>query len=429
MNPLRSMVHNALLGFSMAQTTSTERRCPLLLISDAPSSSSGLGRITRELAIRIQEHLSDVCRLSVLGYGGPGSRSFGFTQYSIEGMVDWIVPSLPEVWEDFAGDEKGIVMTVWDASRLMWFSQPARCEMLNGNPIFRNWLINAPFKRWGYFPIDAEGPNEKLSFPLVQTLLGFDKILAYGEWGRQVVQRSIGEEQSRIRTLDALPHGIDTNVFYERDRAQCRQKFGSITGARLLIHAPQLLSIMENEVLVGIVATNQPRKDWALGIQAAALLAKERKLRLWIHTDGLERAWSIPALLADYGLLDRAMISTGFLSDDDMAQAYSACDLTLGIGPEGWGLPLGESLACGTPVITGSYAGGAEITPKEMHVEPIAYRLEGLYACVRPVFNVNDWVERSIQNLDKRASLDPQYAWKNLWPRWEAWFRRNIDEQ
>ena len=286
--------------------------------------------------------------------------------------------------------------------------------------------MNPPFRRWGYFPIDAGGPNDKLTFPLHQTLLGFERTLAYGPWAEKVIKHTLGEDESRSRRLDQRPHGIDTTVFYPRGRVHCRFKFGAITGARTLLARPQLGSIMHNEVLVGIVATNQVRKDWALGVETAALIAKRRKLRLWIHVDKLEKYWSIPALLADYELLDTAMISLGFLPDEAMAEAYSACDLTLGIGPEGWGFPLAESQACGTPVITGSYAGGSDIVPKEMQVEPIAFRYEGLYSSKRPVFDPADWADRALRFLDERVTLDPQYAWANLWPRWEEWFREGL---
>ena len=103
---------------------------PLLILSDAPSASSGLGRICRDLATRIHERMSDVCKVATLGYGGPGSCKLGFQQYTIEGMSDWVVPTLPEVWKDFAGEEKGAVLSIWDASRLAWYAQPERSEQL-----------------------------------------------------------------------------------------------------------------------------------------------------------------------------------------------------------------------------------------------------------------------------------------------------------
>jgi glycosyltransferase involved in cell wall biosynthesis len=400
---------------------------PILIISDAPSSTTGLGRITRDLAVRMNESLKDICRVATLGYGGAGSRKLGFQQYVIEGMSEWIIPTLPEIWEDFAGKQKGICMTIWDASRLMWLSQPARCEMLGPYQVLRNWLMQAPFRLWGYFPIDASGPNDKLTYPLHQTLLGFDRILAYGKWAKGVVEQTIGSDAAKVRNLDWLPHGIDTSVFYERNRPVCRYKFGSITKAQTLQRGPRLGSVLSDEILIGIVATNQARKNWALGIKTVALLAKKHKVRLWIHTDGLERNWSIPSMLVDYNLVDKAAISLGILSDDEMAQAYSACNLTLGIGSEGFGFPLAESQACGTPVITGSYAGGAELVQDKMRVEPIAYQDEGLFTCKRPVFQASDWAMSAEQWMGKRVALNPQYNWNNLWPNWEKWVIEGIN--
>ena len=398
---------------------------PLLLIGDAPSAPTGLGRIVRDLSTRIRSHLADVFQVATLGYGGPGSSRLGFPQYVIEGMEDWVIPTLPQVWEDFAANRRGAVFTVWDPSRLTWFSQPARCELLAGNSILRQWLVQAPFERWGYFAIDAEGPHGKLSFPIQQTLLGFDRVLAYSDWARKMILRSLAEEQAPISDLSFRPHGIDTEVFFESYRPLSRTLFFEITGAQTL--NAKSAPILDDELLLGIVATNQARKDWALGIQTAAILSQQRKVRLWIHTDRLERHWSIPALLIDYGLVEKAVISLNLLSDEKMAQAYSACDVTLGIGlGEGFGYPLAESLACGTPVVHGDYGGGAEIVPPEMRIAPIAFRAEGLYSSVRPVFDPHQWVKCVLQLAGQRASLPPQYAWSNLWPRWEEWFRKGI---
>lgn len=404
---------------------------PLLLLSDAPSSGTGLGRITRDLAIRIHEHLGDLYRVATLGYGSAGSCRLPFFQYTIEGMDEWIVKTLPEVWEDFAGKEKGVCMPIWDLSRLMWFAQPARCEMLASYPSLREWLLKAPFQRWGYFPIDANGPNDKLSFPLHQTLLGFNRILAYTGWAEQIIERTIGKDESKNLHLTNHPHGIDTGVFYPRERTRCRFRFGFITGARTLIKAPQLSSVLAHEVLIGVVATNQFRKDWALAIETAAWIAKRHRVRLWIHIDELERQWSIPALLADHNLLDKTIISIGYLPDDSMAMAYSACDLTLapGLG-EGFGFPIFESLACGTPCIHGNYGGAPEWMPPEYLIEPVAYRYEGLYSCQRPVFRVQDWAAKAeflLENVSRAGvKLNEALDWNNLWSRWEPWFREGL---
>lgn len=392
----------------------------MLIISDSVSATSGLGRITRDLAIRIREHLSDVYRVGTFGLGGSGSRKFDFPQYHVEGSENWVLPTLPEVWEDFAGDEKGIVFCIWDASRLGWFSQPeTQCE----NPVLKQFLLDPPFKKWIYAPIDAEGPNGKLTFPLQQVLSGFDVRLAYGKWAASIVNNSLSLP---ARTTPFLPHGIDDAIFYQRDREACRASFVSIT------HATTLLGRMadrleKDDFVVGIIATNQTRKDWALGIESVAIIAQAVKVKLWIHTDVLERYWSIPALLLDYGLLDSTMISLGYLSDDKMAEAYSACDVTLGIGSgEGFGFPIFESIFCGTPCIHGDYAGAPEHLLADFLVSPLAFRYEGLYSSKRPVFSPRDWARKARKIAEYRTNTPGLLGWNKLWPLWEAWLRSEI---
>jgi glycosyltransferase involved in cell wall biosynthesis len=396
---------------------------PILILSDAPTAGTGLARITKELALHIASELPDKFRVATMGYGGISSLALPFHQYGIEGMKDWVCPTLPAIWEDFAGTEKGILLTIWDPGRLLWLGQAEKCGLLQEYPPVREWLTHRPFELWGYFPIDASGPNDQLTFPLWQAILGYDRVLAYGQWGQDVIARSLQEHDSG-KDIDHCSHAINTDIFFESNRTLSRQFFFRATGATTMTGKSE--TIRKDEVLVGIVATNQARKDWGLAIETAAILATQKKLRLWIHTDGLERHWSIPALLIDYGLVEKTVISLNVLSDEKMAEAYSACDITLGIGPEGWGFPLAESLACGTPVIHGDYGGGAEIVPAEMKVKPIGFRMDGLYAQVRPIYSAQDWAARAIEWIGKRATLDPQYDWKNAWPRWEKWLTKGM---
>lgn len=398
---------------------------PLLIVGDAVSSGTGLGRIAADLAIRIHENLSDVYRVASFGYGGPGSSKFPFPQYLQEGMgSDWLLPSIQQVWNDFAGEEKGIILCIWDVSRLGWFSQPKQSKLLDGHPHLRQFLLNPPFEKWLYTPVDAEGPNGRLTFPLMKALLGFDRIIAYGQFGERVIRDTISEEEADKRHLTGIPHGIDREIFYESQRSLCRKVFHSITGAQPLFG--QVKPIEQDEVLVGIVATNQSRKDWSLGIRAFALLAQKRKARLWIHTDTMERNWSLPCLLIDYGIVDKSLISLGFLEDYRMAQAYSACDLTLGIGlGEGMGYPIHESLFCGTPCVHGDYAGAPEwMANPDLLVKPIAWYYEGMYACKRPVFDPRDWADRMEYLIGKRTNYNGEIEWTRLWKeRWEPYLR------
>lgn len=405
---------------------------PMLVISDAPTAGTGLGRIAADLSSRIAENMSDVYRVATLGYGGINSRKLNHHHYTAEGMSkDWIIPTLPEIWDDWAGKEKGVILFISDPSRLQWFSRPEMSESLPMYSGLQQFLAKPNFEKWIYAPIDGSGVNDRLAFPLAQTLLGFDRILAYGKFGEAVVRNTLGDEESDKRFLTNLPHGINTEVFYPRNKVSSRAFFFTFTGAATLRGEKEL--IRSDETLIGCVCTNQSRKDFPLLLETVAILSRERKIRLWIHTDMLERdtGYSIPSLLVDLGLVDRTIISLGHIPDDAMAKAYSACDITIAPAPEGFGYPIAESIVCGTPVICGSYAGGADIAPAMMQVDPIAFRYEGIWATKRPVYQAKDWVD-AIRKRDEYqydySLLPAKLYWGNLWPKWENYLRNALEE-
>ncbi len=392
---------------------------PLLIIGDSPTANTGLGRICRDLSTRISANLADVFRLATFGYGGAGTRSLPFQQYSWTAREDWLMPELPEVWKDFAGDEKGIVLTIWDASRLLWFSRPEMCPDLR----LREFLTHAPFECWGYWPIDASGVDGKLTAILGHVVSGYDRNLAASKWAEDILHRTLPEGE-----FSNLPHGIETSVFRPRPRVQARHGFGQRIGAKR--DNGKWFAIPDDALLIGIVATNQARKDFGLGIASVAELKKSKRVVLWIHTDKLERYWSLPALLNDYGFDgNEALISFPPMSDETLSWCYSACDVTLGIGcGEGFGYPIFESLACGTPCIHGSLSGAAEHLAPDCVIAPDLERIEGVYSFVRGVYDSKKWAEQ-IQWIARRSyyALPEHLDWKNLWPKWEEWLRHGLD--
>lgn len=328
------------------------------------------------------------------------------------------------VWEDFAGTERGIVLTIWDASRMRWFARPETVK----HPELASWLAAAPFEKWGYFPIDASGPNGKLTAILGDTIKGYDRALCYSKWAEKIVENTIGAKYADRLGLDYLPHGIDTSVFKPHPKIEARNNFRQLGFSGLT----------DSSFLVGIVATNQARKDYGLGIETCSrLLQQDLDVRVWIHTDTMKRYWDIVALLTDFDLLGRVVVTTTQFSDEQMAWLYSACDVTLGIGGfEGFGYPIFESLACGVHVVHGNGGGAEEHLRNDMTVEPEAFHLEGQFNCLRPVFYVDDWVGTALQEYNDNGSLDPPEPvtlpptldWNNLWPNWEEWLRQGVSK-
>lgn len=388
---------------------------PILFLSDSPDTSTGLARISRDLAANLTR--SPHFRVGFMGANGFGTTKLPFMQYNFSyDRWQWGEQIISRIWEDFAGGEKGIIFTVWDASRLFWFGCPQYIPEQEENKAIKDFLTSGNFAKWGYFAIDATGPGDKLTRLTAETLRGYDRRLAYTDWGAKVMSNTIGSD------CEWIPHGIDDHLFQPRERKAARIAMG----------------FKESDIVIGCLMSNQPRKDWGLFFAMASGLkdAGVRNLKLWCHVDKIERsnAWSIQALTADYRLGESVVVTT-WMTDEELSFFYSGCDLTVlpSLG-EGFGYPIVESLACGVPCIHGNYGGGAELIPDDSWlVEPYSFRLEGLHNCLRPVYRPEDWIEavqkvreQKVEGEFCRASID-HLKWSNLWPVWLKWFERGIN--
>ena len=293
-------------------------------------------------------------------------------------------------------------------SRLYWLGSPET----NTNPRLRWFAERKDIKKWAFHALDAEGPNGGLSHRIAQTMKGFDRVLDYSPFSTKVTGNK-----------EWLPHGIDTGVFKPYPKREARQK----------LIEQNFTGLTQDTVLIGIVATNQARKNWQLAMETVSLMIENGvDVRVWAHTDVLDRYWSIGNLIVDYGLAGRVAVTNARFTDEQMAWMYSACEVTMGIGPEGWGLPICESLACGVPCVTGNYAAQGDYVPKAFLVDPTGYYYEGAYCSKRPTFNPHQWASKVeeqavISKQIARHSLLPEWIdWNNLWQKWEAWFRSGI---
>lgn len=380
---------------------------PILIMSDAPDTTTGLGRITRDLAFVLSE--MPEFRVGTFGRGGIGSRQLPWAQYTFPESEQWGENLLVKVCEDFSQNEPFIIFTIWDASRLFWFGYPS--ILPTTNPL-TTLLLSDRFKRWGYFPIDASGPNKKLSVISSNALAGYDRILAYSQFGRDTITNTGVDWQP-----DFIPHGIHQDTFYDRGREQGRE----------------FLGVKQDAKLVGCVMTNQARKDWGLWAQTAKILIdQDSDFMFWVHIDTLERYWSLPALIEDFGLSQHVKV-TQDLSDDELAALYNACDITVlpSLG-EGFGYPIAESLACGTPVVHHDYAAGKELIKFGGLVTVKSFRLDTLHNVFRPVFIPEDWARkinfvlyRNFNRAEVAKSVEYLH-WDNLKPVWKNWFRQGL---
>ena len=156
------------------------------------------------------------------------------------------------------------------------------------------------------------------------------RIITISESSRQDVHRFFGIPLSRI---DVVVPGVDS-VYEPLPQAEVtafRQKHNL---DRFILH----------------VGTLQPRKNIAVLIQALAQLDVPKvKLVLvggkgWLYDD-------IFNLVQTLGLRDR-VVFTGYVPDEELPLWYNAAELLVFPSVyEGFGLPVVEAMACGTPVI------------------------------------------------------------------------------
>lgn len=373
---------------------------PLLIVGDGPAEPTGLGRIARDLCHLISQ--SDV-PVELVQVGGSIPPAWtAWEHYPLERDEDWGAGYVKALYESRFGDRPGIVWVIWDPGRLLPFTQ-----------------MGLPVQLWTYTAVDGFNRNRVLSGPAAAALQRFDRVLGYGRWAAKILKQTLGTG------ISYLPHGLVSTGPYSPEYA--RDALGPYRS--------------DGTQVVGCVMTNQFRKDHAtyFGL-LRGLLDEGYKVFGWLHSDVPVKAWSLPQLVEDFGLQKHVRITTYHMTDSQLRSMYEACAVTVlpSLG-EGFGYPIVESLAAGTPVVHGHWAGGAELVPRtEWRVPVRQTRLEGIYALERPVWDVRDWVNATIRALDWREAVGDATCraycagsvahlnWQYLWPRWQAWIRKGL---
>jgi len=396
---------------------------PLLILGDGPDQPTGLGRIGKDIAM-IASTMPEF-RVAYMGRGGVGRCEFPFHQYTFPESAQWGERYIEHVTHDwFKGEDgqpvRGVVLTVWDASRLEWFALP-RQEALPYtlfNTLNRGW-----FDKWGYFMVDGSGvdPNR---LPLIQAevISGFDRYLFASGWAGGLARMST--PQLVEERCDWLPHPIDTDVFKpfpnERNREVFRQAMG----------------VAPTDLFIGCVMTNQARKHWSTVIEACAIIKHSGiPVKLWLHTDIATRYWNLEALLIEYDLLGDVVGKIDSpMGDAHLAAKYAACDVTTLIsGGEGFGYPIYESMACGTPVVTGSYGAGGQgvvwqglVDPKHMYIDTMHNVRRAMYESTDVASAIMRTVESKLDAHGYRALVE-HLGYDKITVLWKKWLRDGVE--
>jgi glycosyltransferase involved in cell wall biosynthesis len=240
---------------------------------------------------------------------------------------------------------------------------------------------------------------------------------------RPIAMSRFGEQMLRDEGLDPLyvPHGIDTNVFAPLDRDEIRRAAG-----------------VDDKFVVGVVANNSggmsptsgpPRKAFNQIAMAFASFHREHPdAKLYLHTEltgrpGLEHGLNLPALFDRFEIPDEAVLVTDQaalefgVSPQSMARLYNSFDVLLNPSyGEGFGIPIVEAQACGTPVIVSDWTSMSELCGAGWKLpggEPVYdNQHESFFACpqvVQIVEALEDAYENAAGLREKAREFAVQY--------------------
>lgn len=263
----------------------------------------------------------------------------------------------------FYGLEGGILtwdgIPVYPKGRDMWGNDiaAAHTRQFGGRVLITlvdSWVLNPDMLqlhgvRWiPWFPIDME----PLSPAIVRKVKKAYKRIVFSRFGEKMVHDA---------GLDCyyVPHGIDTAVYKPIDDP--REK----------------VNLPKDKFIVGTVAANKgtpSRKSFPEMVEAFSIFHKRHPdTVLYMHTtkgeNGEGQGLNLPELCEFFGLVvgedvifaDQYQNLIGY-SDQYMAALYSSFDVFLlpSMG-EGFGIPIIEAQACGTPVIVGDWTSMSEL--------------------------------------------------------------------
>lgn len=295
--------------------------------ANAPWARTGYGNQTALFAPRLKALGHDIAIQAFYGLEG--------------GLLNWNgIPVYPRAWHTYGQDviaahgnhhKADVVISLLDA----WVFEPSM--HIHG----MQWVP--------WFPVDMEPIP-----PLVVAKVAASR--------QGIVYSRFGEREARRAGLDVryVPHGVDTKVYAQMDEKLARQA----------------TTLPADRWIVGMVAANKgapSRKAFEPNLRAFRdFQRKHPDALLYLHTlMGQEsQGINLTELLATLGLVvGRDVIAVnqydymlGF-PESHMAAFYNSMDVLLACSMgEGFGIPILEAQACGTPVITGDWTSMSELT-------------------------------------------------------------------
>jgi glycosyltransferase involved in cell wall biosynthesis len=262
--------------------------------------------------------------------------------------------------------------------------------------------VNVPVIGW--IPIDGDFTETWANY-----VRNFYKVIAYSKFGYRELQKWLPPSK-----VDFISHAV-SEEFQPLDRDEVREEFSKLYG------------IPKDAFLAVNVGANMgPRKELPLLMRTFAKWAKDKKAYLFLHTNAYQlypAGYDLVAWRRMVGgekniLFPKYNPIISPVSNSLLARVYNAADIYVQNSvAEGFGLPIVESMACGTPAIVPDNSAQRELVraedgeergwlvesvPEEMYVQVPVYVPQLPTYPVPNQLSLREKLDDAYNNPDKR---------------------------
>ena len=322
----------------------------ILIVSHTPTATTGYGRVARRLALTFRGAGHEVAVMGAGYAGGPHELPYP--------VMPWRNLSTEQIVQCARADLPDVLLTIGD---------PWMFEQLASKRQGSRW-------KWiAYFPIDGRPlPGEWK--PWIEAV---EVPVVFSQFTRELVKEATGV------TPPLIYHGVDTKVFAPMDKEAAKVK-----------------AHVNGHFVVGTVARNQQRKNLPALVKAFARFAADKPdAILYLHTQ-VVGDYNMLELVRRFGVEDKTRVTEGLgtdrgVPDAMLATVYNAVDVfVLPTMAEGFGLPIIEAQACGTPVLATDFSACSELLPDPIQRLKVKETLIMRRNLEQAIVDIDDIVEK-----------------------------------